>query len=427
MCGNASVPHHGHDSVKGLRAVSLAALLGGLVLVLAGPALADRVVLKTGETFTGTIIEEDATAVVLKSISGTTRIPRSAIKTIEKAEAAPKPTPGKKPEPGEKPKPGEKPTPGEKPAPPKIVPVEVAAAKAADALKQARSALVAGDWVKAGGLLEGLLALDTDTFKHDDRVRATGALITCYLQIKDAQGAAKAIARRAQLARDPNDKTRLLGAAEALRTLGSVKVGAKTLSRFEEVLEAAMPWKAGQCLETAKQHARRAKRLNERAQLDKAADLALRALSEANVYMPGFSAQHRHEALAVLVNNVLEAGRAAAEHCKKVRPELTLTRRDSILSKVKAIQWNAVVRPYLETRAIGEQAVKSLKAFTIKYKTADLYAQNKAEITQLLADLDDYQYYPKGSRSRYGYGYGYGYEYGYGYSTRRIKIEVVRF
>ena len=419
MCGNASVPHHGHDSVKGLRAVSLAALLGGLVLVLAGPALADRVVLKTGETFTGTIIEEDATAVVLKSISGTTRIPRSAIKTIEKAEAAPKPTPGKKPEPGEKP------TPGEKPAPPKIVPVEVAAAKAADALKQARSALVAGDWVKAGGLLEGLLTLDQNTFKYDDRVRATGALITCYLQIKDAQGAAKAIARRAQLARDPNDKTRLLGAAEALRTLGSVKVGAKTLSRFEEVLEAAMPWKAGQCLEAAKQHARKARRLNERAQLDKAADQVIKALNEANVYMPGFSAQHRQEVLEVLVNNILEAGRAAAAHCKKWRPELTRTHRQSLVTKALAMQWNARAKPYIETRAIGEQAVKNLKAFTIKYKAADLYAQNEAEITQLLADLHDYQYYPKGTY--FGYGYGYGYGYGSGYSTRRYKIELVRF
>ncbi len=286
MCGNASVPHHGHDGVKGLRAGGFghtapywAAVLGGLVLVLAGPALADRVVLKTGETFTGTIIEENTTEVVLKSIRGTTRIPRSAIKTIEKAEATPKPTPGEKPAPGEKPTPGEKPKPGEKPTPPKIVPVEVDAAKAADALKQARSALVAGDWVKAGGLLEGLLALDQNAFKYDDRVRTTGALITCYLQIKDAQGAAKAIARRAQLARDPNDKRRLLGAAEALRTLGSVEVGDKTLSRFEEVLEAAMPWKAGQCLETAKQYARKARRLNQRAQLDKAADQAIRALS----------------------------------------------------------------------------------------------------------------------------------------------------
>jgi len=411
MFGNASVSHYGHTRVKRLRAFSLAAAAGGLLLVLAAPAPADRVVTKTGQTFTGTIIEENAKEVVLKSISGRMAIPRSEIETIEKAAATPTPKAGDKPQTGTKPQTGQ-----EAP-PPKIEPVEVSPVKADDALKQARSALVSGDWAKAGGLLEGLLALDQNTFKMDDRIRATGALITCYLQIKDAEGAAKAIARRAQLATDPNDKRRLLGAAEALRELRSVEVGGKTLSRFEEVLEAAMPWKAGHCLEQAKQYAKDAKRLNERGQLDKAADQALKILSEANVFQPGYSTQHEQDVLAELVNNVLEAGRAVIAHCEKVRPELTQTR--NLLSKQAAMKWNAVAKPYLENRAMAEQALKNLKAFTLRYKVPDLYANNEADIVHMLAELDDYQYYPKGTVFGYGW-YG-------GYSTERVKIQLRRF
>ena len=411
MCSKASVFGHRCDGARRRRAFGLAALVGGLVLALAAPALADRVVTKTGETYTGTIIEENAKEVVLKSISGKTVIPRNIIEKIEKSGAKPTPKPGDKPQTGDKPKTGDE------PPPPKIEPVKVDPGKAADALKRARSALVAGDWVKAGGWLEGLLALDQDTFKYDDRVRATGALITCYLQIKDAMGAAKAIARRAQLARDLNDKRRLLGAAEALRTLRSVEVGGKTLSRFEEVLEAAMPWKAGHCLELAKQHAKNATRLNERAQLDKAADQALKALREANIYQPGYSAEHEQEVIAVLIDNLLEGGRAAIAHCEKVRPQLTQTR--NLLSKPAASRWNAIARVYLSKRAIAEKALKSLKSFTIKYKASDLYTQNEADITQLLGELDDYQYYPKGTPFGYGW-YG-------GYSTQRMKIQLRRF
>lgn len=378
-----------------------------LLALLAAPALADRVITHSGDAFTGTIIEEDATKVVLKTISGKITIPRNTIQKIERSGGAPTPKPeGTKPDP--------------KAPPPKIVPVEVDPLKAAEALGAARSALVAGDWLKAGGLLEGLLALDERTFKYDDRLGATGALITCYLQIKDAHGAARAIARRAQLAKDPNDKRRLVASAEALRAIGSVEVGGKTLSRFEEVVEAAMIWKAEQCLAQANQTARKAKRLNERTQLDKAANLALKTLGEANIYQPGFSSKHEQEVLAALIENILEAGRAAVEHCKKVRPDLTQTRLTSIVSKAAAARWNVVGRVYLARRAVAERALKNLKSFTFKYKVPALYADNEAEVTHLLAELDEYQYYPKGT----GYGYGY---YGYGSSTRRLKIQLRTF
>jgi len=382
-----------------------------LVLALAATASADKVTLKSGETFSGTIVSEDADKVTIKTMSGTMNIPRNAIKSVDKAGAV-TPAPGPGPA-----------TPAAPAAPPQIVVVPVDAAGAPKALADAKSAVVAGEWVKAGGLLEGLMALDDKSISFDDRLAVSGALITCYLQIKDAQGAAKALTRRAALATDQNDRRRLMAAAEALRSLGSVEVGGKVLSRYDEVVETAMTWKAGQCLADAKDHAARATRLNEPAQLDKAAKTALAKLGEADVYVPGYSAGQKKEVAGVLVQNILKGARAAAEYCGKERPELTRTRFASAASRAYAKVWNDRAIPYLKNRQDAESALKNVKPFTDKYETPDLYTANQAEVTKLLSQFDDFQYYPAGT-SLYPPGYYYYYA---PTTTERVKIMLVQY
>jgi hypothetical protein len=385
----------------------LHAAAAAVVLAVAVAAPADTVTTKSGETFTGTIVEKTAEHVVLKTISGKVTIPMTTVETIEEGGPAPGTETPAEPDKPDKP-------------PPKIVPVDVEPAKADEAFQEARSALVAGNWVKAGGLLEGLMRVDEKHFSSEKRLGATGALITCYLQIKDAHGASRAIGRRASLAPGENDKKRLVAASEMLRDLGTLKVGEKTLGRFEEVIEAAMPWKAERLLEKAADLARNASNLNNPTQLGKAADNALDLLGEANVYVPGYADAHRTEVLAELVNNILKGARDAVDYCKKIRPELTRTRLASIASKPAAIQWNSVARVYLGRRQAAEDALNLLKSFTLRYKVEGLFEQNAAEVQQLLADLDEYQYYPAGSVS-----YG---PYSPYYGTRtRMKIQLRTF
>jgi len=407
---NHTGPSRRHETASAaLVRLAAAAAVVGLLLLVAPAARGDRIVMKSGETFTGSILEETDDNVVLKTISGKMTIPRVAIKSVEK-------------ESPEKPK--VDPATGAKtPAapPPQIVPIPVTADKMDESFKAAKAALVAGDWLKAGGLLEGLMVLDEATFKYDDRLGATGALITCYLQIKDAQGAAKAIARRAQLAKDPNDKRRLAAAGEALRAIGSVEVNGKTLSRFEEVVEAAMAWKAQQGLAAAKDTVAKAQRLNEMAQLEKAAAQALKQLQEADVFQPGFSLQHEKHVLAGFVANILEGARGALEHCEKIRPELTQRRLN--LSKAAAQQWNNVAKVYMAKRLAAEQGLKNIKPFTLKFKLDDLYAENESDIKDFLEQLDEYQYYPKGTYFGGYYGYGYGDSDG----LRRVKMQLRTF
>jgi len=397
----------GRESAAAVRtALGGAAACLGVLLGLAAPALADKIITKTGDTFSGTIVEESPSKVVLKTQSGTINLPRDTIKTIEKAGA-----------PAADPK---------APAAPAAAPVQIVAAvvdpaNAKQALADAKTALVAGDWVKAGGLLEGLMALDEKAFPAEDRLGATGALVNCYLQIKDAQGAARAMARRANLVTDANDKRRLLAAAEALRTVGSIQVGDKTVGRFEEAVEAGMAWKVEQCLTKAKDLAAKAQRLNEMAQLDSAARTSLARLEEADVYVPGYSAAHRKDVIAVLVTKIMEAGKNACDMCEKVRPELTRTRTISVTSVAAAAQWNARGKPYLETREIAEVALKNIRPFTTKYEAPELYTGNRSAIDRLLADLDDYQYYPKDTQV-YSSFYG-----GYTTPNERVRIALRKF
>jgi hypothetical protein len=367
--------------------------------VTAAPALADRVVTKSGETFTGTLVEDTKEKVVLRTLSGTVTIPRDAVKSVEKA--------------GEEAKP---PAP-----PPQVVVVPVDPAKAPQALQQAKAAIAAGEWIKAAGLLEGLMLLDERTLAADDRLAVTGALVTCYLQIKDAAGAAKSLSRRAALAPDANDKRRLVAAAEVLRTVGSVEIGGKTLSRLEEVVETAMNWKAQQCLKDAADIAAKAKGIDVPAQLERAATGALKKLSEADVFVPGFSAAHRKEPLAALVNNIIEAAKQAVDYCEKVRPDLTSTAISSVASRAAANAWNDRAIPYFARRQAAEDALKNLPAFAAKFDIADVYKANETVVKDLLLKLDDYQYYPAGTVfPSYGW---YGTRYSPGH---RIKMQLRR-
>jgi len=382
-----------------------AACFAAVAFGLAAAAPADTVTTTSGETLTGTVLEKNAEHVILKTTRGTRTIPMKTVKAIEaSADAAPSPS-----------------APDEPTAPPpKVTPVKVAPEEADEAFQKARSALVAGKWVEAAGLLEGLLVLNAKHLPPKKRLAATGALITCYLQIRDAHGAARAISRRAALATDENEKHRFLAAAEMLRHLGALKVGDKVLGRFEEVIETAMPWKAEQCLEQARKTARDASHLNDQAQLQKAADLALKQLDEADVYVPGYNTdQRRAEVLGLLIENILNGAREAVAYCEKVRPELTRTRLTSIRNKTLAMQWNSVARVYLGQRQAADKALRLIKGFTLRYRVTHLHEQHEAEIQELLAALDEYQYYPRGT--------GFRSSYLYPGTSERLKIRLRTF
>jgi hypothetical protein len=385
------------------RAIRVTAALGLVAVILslvAAPALAERVKTKTGQTFTGQIVEQDATKIVLRTMSGDMSIPMDTVLSIEKdgATVVTDPTKGG-------------------PSTTAITPVTVDPLKAAEAMAHAKSALVAGEWVKAGSLLEGLMALDERSFGLDDRLAATGALVTCYLQVKDPAGAAKALTRRAQLASDLNDKRRLMAAAEALRTVNSVVIGGKPLTRFEEVLAVAMTWKADRIFAEAKDLAAKAQRLNEPAMLDKAATTSLKKLAEADIFMPGYSASHKSEVLGAIVTNIVDAGAAAVDYCSKERPILTQARLVADVTIATVREWNGRATPYLAKRQAAEDALKALKAFTTKYDVAALYTSNTTTITEKLKQLDEYQYYPVGTTPYPYYPLGYS-------SSDRIKITL---
>jgi hypothetical protein len=338
----------------------------------AAPASAggDTVVTKSGRTFVGQIAEELPERVVIKTESGTVVVPRPEIVSINKGATAQKTT---------------------------ILAEKINPQDAAKAFETAKACIAKGEWVKAGSLLEGLLDLDESAFPRGSRPGALSALVTCYLKVLDARGAAKTFTRRAQLASVESDKARLLAAAEALEKTGSVTLGAKTATSFEEAIDTAMTWKAEQCLAHAKEEARKTAGIRDLGQLEKVAAAALKELAEADVFVPGFSTAHRTEPLAALVNSLIECARDTAAFCEKERLELTRTRSLSTSSVAAAHQWNERARPYLAKREDAEGSLGNLERLTTKLEAPDLYKASAAAITELLTKLGELRFYPPGT------------------------------
>ena len=357
---------------KILAALAFAALAAAL----ATAARADRITTTSGQTFTGKILEETDQSVVIHTMSGKVTVPRAIINTIEKegsAEAA------------------------------KIVAAVVDPAKAPEAFGEAKSAVAADDWLRAGSLLEGLLRLDTTAFPQENRLTASAALVTCYLQIKDAKGAAAALRLRANLVASETDKKRLIAPAEALEASGTSTIGDKTVGRYEEAIEVGTEWKAQQILALAKQLGAGATGLNSMDRLERSARTALGKLDEADLYVPGFGQAHRTEVLTTLADNIMDGARRAVEICTEDRKDLSRYWLTSTFGIKNALAWNEKASAYLDRRQAAEDGLKNLKPFGGKYETPDLYKEREQAVTDLLAKLDDLKYHEKreGMKERY--------------------------
>jgi len=366
--------------------------------ILAADVSADRVVTKSGQTFTGTIVEETDQAVVLQTMSGNVTIPYNTIKRIEREGGAGK---------------------GQ------ITPAVVDPLKAQETFEEAQEALRQDDWVRAGSLLEGLLRLE-EAFPHENRLTATAALVTCYLQVKDSRGAAGALRQQAALVASETDKKRLAAASEALEASGRPAIGETAVGRFEEVMAAGMQWKAQQILEIARQVGASATVLNAMPRLDRAAQMCLARLTEADLYVPGFSQTHRQEALTLLADNILDGARKAVNVCSTDRKDLSRLWQDIFDELKKATEearkaeeearkskrsppskspltlatpnpqirtYNQKASAYLARRQAAEDALENLKPFAEKCEAPALYTDREKEIADLLAKLEDLKYH----------------------------------
>jgi len=344
------------------------ALAGAVVAAAAaGLALADTVVTTSRQTFTGEITQETPENVVIKTDSGLVTIPRGTIATMEKGSAA---------------------------APATIVPAKVKPAEARKALDDAKASIVKGEWVKAGGLLEGVLALPATAVPTEDRAQAAAALVNCYLQVKDPKGAARTFARRADLVAGESDKKRLLAAAEALEKAAGAFIGAKPVATYEEAIAAAMEWKAARILDECKELGAKATDLNDIAKMTAAGTRILDRLEEADAFTPGYSAARRKDAVMALVENVFQAATRAIESCMAERSILSRYWRTSAADVKNASAWNERASRYLAIREAAASGLKNLRAYLPTVGLPDVVKTERAkDFADLMQKLDDLQYH----------------------------------
>ncbi len=355
-----------------LRRVAIAL---SMATVLLAPALAHgaRIVTTSQQTFTGTITEETAQNITITTDSGKITIPVTEIASIQRDTA-----------------------PGEDP---KIVPAPIKAAKAPEAFQNAKAAISAGDWVKAGGLLAGLLKLPSNVFRHENRLSATAALATCHLQISDLEGAAKVFKRRASLVSSESDKKRLLATAEALKKAAEESIVGPSLKwqavqTYDGAIKAGMQSKTDELLEQAKEIGEKAENLNKWPVMKRIASKILDKLKEADLYTPGFSTMHREEALSTIAENVVQAAEKAVKACTEERKfNITPYYRTSAASVKHALVYNEYVTRYMNRRNAAEDALKNLEKLAEEFEVPNIQTKREAKVKELLASLDELRYH----------------------------------
>jgi len=346
-----------------------------MAAVLLAPALAPgaRIVTKSHQTFTGTITEETAQAITIATDSGKVTVPATTIASIQRDTV-----------------------PGEEP---KIVPAPIKAAKAPEAFQNAKAAISAGDWVKAGGLLAGLLKLPTTVFPHENRLAATAALVTCHLQITDLEGASKVFKQRASLVASESDKKRLLATAEALQAAAEESIAGPSLKwqavqTYDDAIKAGMQSKTDQLLEQAKEIGTNAQSLNKWSSMKRIAQKIVDKLKEADLYAPGFSTMHREEALSTIADNVVQAAEKAIEICTEERKfNITPYYVTSVASVEHARIYNEYVTRYMTRRNAAEDALKNLEQLADEFEAPNIQTKREAKVKELLASLDELRYH----------------------------------
>jgi len=334
---------------------------------------ADQVRTKGGTVYEGSVVRQEGDEVVIETSKGTIRLSRkdiAAIRAMEQQTDWPKRPPDA----------------------PKITPVVVTPEKARETLARAREAVKAGKWVEAGGLLEGLADLKGEVLSVDDRRGVISSLATCYLQIDDARGAARSFGRRAMVAKDDDQRRRILAAAEALDAAKSTRIGGQAVRTYQEAVSAAVRWKVDQIVGTARKMTGKARLVTVRGRLDRTARAALAKLKEADLYEPGTSARQRSSVLRGLVDAVMEPVRKAVSTCSRERQWFDANRWRSLSDKETVKGWTQRIAAYLALRQGAEEGLKNLKAFASRFDLGGLY--NGREVDRLLEQLEDLKYYP---------------------------------
>ena len=358
---------------QGLLGTILPATLvaAGIGLLMAGPVRAERIITKSGTTFTGQILKDEGGKVVVKTVSGSITVSRDDIATIEKD------------------------VPDSQTVALDIVPVDVKPERAAEALQQAKAAMSAEEWLKAGALLEGIGRLDPSALALEDRQTAAAGLATCYLQMGDGGGACRAFVRRATLESDEPRKRQILAAAEALRTTKGVRIGDQEVRTYGAAIPIAAKWKSQRLVEEAKALVTSGRMYGVPQRALRTAQAAIARLQEADEFAPGSGSQRRQEILKALVDDILGGVRKAIDFCTKERQYLDDNRWQSLSNKEIVKGWAGRLMNYLSVRQEAENALANLKPLAEKLPDKGLY--NPAEVEGLQARLQDLKFYPRGS------------------------------
>jgi len=352
------------DLLLRLKQISVSLLFLSIFMVQA--LFADTVRTTQDTIFSGKIIQQDGEQVIIETKSGEITIPRSIIKEIRLDSM------------------------DYRSASEKIEETKIEIDKIPLFLNKIEEHFKNGEMEETVSIYKGLSALG-NALSDKQRGSIGNIAARAYFELDDWPASAEAIRRVAILIKEDVDKKRLLAVAEALEENKSPSIGSQTIDGFDHAIKSAMKWKADKIFDKAFSFVQDAKEINRRSNVDQALNIANIHLSEAEMYVPGYSFQRKQEFVKEMVDRMISSVQKAKIICTEDRKDLKRNYVGGVTDRKHAEAWNKQCQVYLDIIDASRSCLNNIKQLGQENSIEELY--DTAEHEKLVKEIQELQFY----------------------------------
>lgn len=286
-----------------------------------------------GLVYRGKITEEKPDKVVILTRSGPVTIPRQIIAEVRKTGV------------------------DYRAANEKIEAVEIPEGKEKAFLEKARKLVGDGKHAEAVAICKGLRAISPGRLTAQQRETVGKTLAQALFDLGDWPAAASGLNYAARAVTGDMDRQRIRAMAQALLANKPPTIGGQTADGFAQAMQAAMKWKADQLYDEAAKIVGDFKQVHQREPLEQILKTADARLTQAEVFVPGYSIQRWPEICRAMATRMLGTVEKAAGKCTEARKEFTRLYWQKVLTPQRAKAWNKDVNAYLKLRQAADNCL----------------------------------------------------------------------
>jgi hypothetical protein len=333
-----------------------------------------------GLVYRGKITEDKPDKVVILTHSGPITIPRQIIAEVRKAGV------------------------DYRSANEKIEAVEIPEGKEAAFLARATKLVGDGKHAEAAAICKGLRAISPSRLTARQRETVGQTLGQAFFNLQDWPAAASGLNYAARAVTNEMDRQRIRAMAQALKANKPPTIGGQTVDGFAQAMHAAMKWKADQIYDEAAKIVNDFRQVHQRDPLDRILQAADARLTQAEVFVPGYSIQRWPEVCRTMTTQMVGTVEKAAGKCTGERKELIRLYWQRTLTVKRAKSWNEAVDNYLKRRQAAGDCLANVTHIEQNHPLKMAYKDNEfkqftEKRTNLAKTVEDLRYYDQDAKA----------------------------